>query len=231
MTLAEFSSDQNDPRDRKAYYFHVTTFRMVMTFLARHLFKLIMKLEVRGAEHLPEEGAVVIAANHSTTFDVFPMQFSLPRPIFFMGKAELFRSPIIDWAFRQMGGFPIHRGAQDQWAYHHALKVLQRQQVLGMFPEGTRSRGHGLTVAKTGAAKLALETHSPLVPVSITGSHTFFKNFPHRNHVIVTLCPPIVPQEDDTPISLTDKLMFALAQNLPPDLRGVYAEHPPGFDA
>jgi 1-acyl-sn-glycerol-3-phosphate acyltransferase len=225
-TLTEFQEE--DPRDCKKYVIADTALRRSVVFIVGNVFKLIMKLEVQGLEHLPAQGRAVIAANHSTTFDVFPMQLSLPRPIFYMGKAELFNNPIVDWAFRQMGAFPVHRGAHDQWAYRHALKVLKNDQVLGMFPEGTRSKGNGLAVAKTGAAKLALETGSPLIPMAINGSHTFFNGF-HRNHVIVTLCAPILPAENETPISMTDRAMFAIAEKLPAELRGVYAEKPEGF--
>ena len=59
-----------------------------------------MKMDVQGLEHLPPDGAVVVACNHVTNFDVFPMQLSLPRPIFFMAKAELFKFPLMDVALR-----------------------------------------------------------------------------------------------------------------------------------
>jgi hypothetical protein len=65
--------------------------------------------------------------------------------------------------------------------------------------------------------------------VTIDGSQRFFAQFPRRNRVKVTICPPLHPQPGDMPLELTEKLMFTLAANLPPELRGVYAEVPEGF--
>jgi 1-acyl-sn-glycerol-3-phosphate acyltransferase len=220
---------QVDYRDRKRFYFHATLFRKLFVAFLRLAFRLIMKMQVLGLENFPITGPVVIACNHLTNFDVFPMQFSLPRPVFFMAKAELFRFPPMDWTLRQLGAFPVHRGEKDQWAMRHARVILERGQVLGMFPEGTRNKGRGLGVAKTGTARLAIETLNPIIPMVVTGTDKFFRQFPLRTHVTVKLLPPILPESGDTPLALTDRLMFSMAAALPEDMRGVYAEVPKGF--
>jgi len=189
-----------------------------------------MKYDMKGVENLPREGAVILVANHVTNFDVFPMQFSIPRVIFFMAKAELMKNPIMDVLLRNLSAFPVNRGEKDQWSMDHALKVLRRGQVLGMFPEGKRSQGRGLSVAKTGSARLALEANCPILPMTILGSDRFFKKFPYRTKVQITILPPMYPKENETPLALTDRLMFTLAQALPAELRGVYAKMPEGFD-
>lgn len=189
-----------------------------------------MKLEVQGVENLPREGPVILAANHVTNFDVFPIQFAVPHMIVFMAKAELFKTPIMDMLIRTLGAFPVNRGDKDQWATRHALKVLKHGQILGMFPEGKRSDGRGLSVAKTGTARLALEANCPIVPMTVVGSDKFFKQFLHRARVQVTLLPLLQPRMDETPLALTDRLMFTLAQAPPEMLRGVYAEVPQGFE-
>ncbi len=200
-----------------------------MVALLTGLSRPFMKLDVRGLEHLPLDGAVVLVANHVTNFDVFPMQISLPRPIFYMGKAELFKVGIVDAVFRRMGAFPVYRGEKDQWAMRHAARILEHGQMLGMFPEGTRSKGKGLGVAKTGAARLAIDANCPIVPMALIGSDRFFRQLPRPNTVTVSLLPPILPTPDDTPLSLTDRVMFSLASALPVDMRGVYSELPKGF--
>ena len=172
---------------------------------------------------------VVIACNHVNNFDVFPMQLSLPRPIFFMAKAELFKFPLMDVALPNLGAFPVYRGEKDAWAMRHARKVLEHRQTLGMFPEGTRNKGRGLGVAKTGTARMAIETGSPIVPMVVTGTDQFFKHFPRRADVTVKLLPPLLPDPGETPLSLTDRLMFSMAAALPEEMRGVYAEIPKGF--
>ncbi|MBI3739376.1 MAG: 1-acyl-sn-glycerol-3-phosphate acyltransferase [Chloroflexi bacterium] len=218
-----------DPRDRKTFYFHATPLRKLTVWLLDHIFRLFMVMDVRGLENFPMDGAVIVASNHVGNFDVFPMQLALPRPIFFMGKAELFKFSLIDILFRNFGAFPVYRGEKDAWALRHARKVLDHGQTLGMFPEGTRSKGRGLGVAKTGTARLAIEANCPIVPMALVGVDRFFARFPHRARVIVTFLSPLLPKPDETPLALTDRLMFALASALPEDLRGVYAEMPRGF--
>ncbi|GAB4539825.1 MAG: hypothetical protein Fur002_05560 [Anaerolineales bacterium] len=217
-----------DSRDKKTFVFHATLLRKFLLRIVRAAFSLAMDLRVLGLEHYPLDGAVILAANHVTNFDVFPMQLALPRPIFFMGKAELFNF-ILDPLLRNLGAFPVYRGEKDEWAMRHAAKVLAHGQTLGMFPEGKRSKGSGLRIAKTGSARLALEANCPILPVAVIGTDTFFKNFPRRAQVTIIILPPLLPRPDDTPLSLTDQVMFALAAALPAEMRGVYAEAPKGF--
>lgn len=219
-----------DPRDKLNFSFRTTWFRRFLVFLLGTLFKLIMKLEVRNVENLPVDGAVVMTANHVTNFDVIPMQLSLPRPIFFMGKASLFKIPIFEAAIRNLGAFPVYRGEKDEWALRHAARVLEHGQMLGMFPEGTRSKGKGLSVAKTGSARLALDAGCPIVPLAVIGTDGFFKRFPHRTKVTIKILPPILPKPNETPLALMDRVMFALAAELPEDMRGVYSNIPKGFE-
>ncbi len=229
MDSTSLTTPKSDPRDKKKFYFADTSQRRALVALARSLFRSVMEMRVDGLENIPPEGPVVLAANHVTNFDVFPMQFALPRPIFFMGKAELFKNPLMDLVLRNLSGFPVNRGENDQWAMRHAAKVLAHGQMLGMFPEGTRSKGRGLKVAKTGSARLAVEAHCPILPIAIVGSNQFFKRFPHRTRVQIKLLPPLTPRPNENPLALTDRLMFTLAQGLPEEMRGVYAEVPEGF--
>jgi 1-acyl-sn-glycerol-3-phosphate acyltransferase len=227
--LNDSQTSPDDDREHKRFYYHATLFRRFVVAVLRLAFWPVMKMEVHGLEYLPADGPVVIACNHVTNLDVFPMQLGLPRPIFYMGKAELFKFPPMDWALRNLGAFPVRRGEKDEWAMGHALKVLEHEQVLGMFPEGTRNKGRGLGVAKTGSARLAIETHSQIVPMVVIGTDRFFKGFPRRTIVRVQLLAPITPQMGDSPLALTDRFMFSMAAALPEDMRGVYAEIPKGF--
>ena len=228
--MSNYEQALQDPREKRHYLTHDTFVRRVIVALLRLLFFPFMILEVEGAENLPEEGAVILAANHNTNFDIFPMQFSISRPIFFMGKASLFRNPVINYLFGHLGAFPVYRGGGDVWALFHSRRLLDRGQVLGMFPEGTRSHGRGLGVAKTGVARLAIEKQCPIVPISLIGTDAFFRELPKRNRVRAILSPPIYPEPEEDPLELTDRLMYTLAAALPPEMRGVYAEIPAGFN-
>lgn len=221
--MGELLAEDKDKRPFLKYPLKETGFHKILVSVFGFLFKGIMKLDVSGSEFLPNNGAVIVAANHVTSMDVFPMQLALTRPIFFMGKAELFKNPVLHYAFRNLGAFPVFRGERDEWAMEHSKKILLAGQVLGMFPEGTRSRGRGLKVAKTGVARLSIDLGCPIVTMSIDGSHTFFKNFPRRNKIRIILGPPIYPLKGELPIGLTDRMMYQMADNLPGDLRGVYS--------
>ncbi len=222
-------STKSDPRDKKNYAFTTTPFRRGMLFLLKSFFALFMDLTVEGRENFPTAGAVIVAANHVTNFDVFPMQFSLPLPIFYMAKDSLFKNPIMDLMLQNLGAFPVKRGVKDEWALAHAGKVLENARVLGMFPEGTRSRGKGLRLAKTGTARLAIEKQVPVIPMAIIGSDKFFKEFPKRNPVRVILCEPINSEKGEDALMLTDRIMFSIAATLPEGMRGVYKDVPKGF--
>jgi len=229
FSLSPLELPVDDSRPRLNYPLHETRLHKLVVWLAHRVFRFIMIMQVSGLENLPASGAVVVASNHLVTFDVFPVQLALPRMVFFMGKAELFQVGVVHAVFRRMGAFPVYRGERDLWALDHARQVLAVGQIVAMFPEGTRSGGKGLALAKPGAAKLAIEMGCPLVAVSVNGIQNLFKNFPHRTVVTVVVAPPLIPTPDDSPLSLTDRLMFTLAQNLPTDLRGVYADVPKGF--
>lgn len=218
---------ENDSRPQLVYPLFETRLHCLVVWLAHRVLKPFLALEISGLEHLPARGAAVVVANHLVNFDVFPVQLALPRMVFYMGKAELFQIPPVHWLFRQMGGFPVYRGEHDTWAIEHARKILRSGQLVAMFPEGTRSRGKGLALAKPGAARLAIEENCPVVVVSIEGIQFLFKKFPAR--VKVKIAPPLYPVPGDHPLAFTDKIMFTMAQNLPPELRGVYAESPKGF--
>lgn len=220
-----------DPRDEKKFQFEATSFRVALVFTLKNIFRVFMDLQIENVENFPQEGAVIVAANHVTNFDVFPMQLSLPRPVFYMAKSELFKNPIMDIALRNVGAFPVHREGKDLWALNHARKALDHAQTLGMFPEGTRSRGKGLGLAKTGTARLAIEANVPIMPMAIIGSDQFFRELPRRNRVVVKYCPLIFPQDGEDALALTDRIMFSLAVNLPPEMRGVYMDMPEGFGA
>jgi 1-acyl-sn-glycerol-3-phosphate acyltransferase len=219
----------SDPRDRKTYYLHATPFRRVIMPLLQRLLSLAAKCQVEGTENVPPGGAYVLAANHLNNLDPLFVQFIMPRPICFMGKEELFRNPISDWVLRQLGGFPVYRGAHDEWAIHYAQHVLEKGQILGIFPEGTRNRGQGLRPAKTGMARLAQVVECPIVPVAIHGTQYLFKKIPRRTQITLKFGAPVFSQPGETILNLTERVMFALAAMLPPEGRGAYRYHPEGF--
>jgi 1-acyl-sn-glycerol-3-phosphate acyltransferase len=200
-----------------------------MVSISRAILPAIIKVESQGLENLPIDGPVILTSNHLTNYDVFPLQMVIQRPLFFMAKSELHKNQLMDALLRSLGAFPVNRGQRDQWAIQHAARLLEHGQMLALFPEGTRSKGRGLRAGKTGAARLSLQCGCPLVPVAIDGTHRMFSNFPRRTLIQLVVGELLYPKEGETTLGLTDRLMFAIADLLPSELRGVYAKKPAGF--
>jgi 1-acyl-sn-glycerol-3-phosphate acyltransferase len=218
-----------DPRDQKTYYTSMTPFRWVVQPILIAGFRVLTRIVVEQAERMPGSGPVIVAANHLSNYDAFFLQAAIRRPMYYMGKEELFRNSAMDWSLRQLGAFPVYRSLGDEWALRHAAQVLRAGEVLGMFPEGTRSKGRGLKTAKSGVARLALAAGCPIQPVALHGPQYMFKRLRRRTEVSVTFGEPIYPEGEDSPLGLTDRFMFAIAAMLPAEVRGAYRSRPQGF--
>ncbi len=132
------------------------------------LLRLVFRIRVVGAEHLPTHGPVLIAGNHTGFLDGPIVFMMLPRPSAFLVKSELYSGPwakLLSFA-RQI---PVHRGAPDRTALRRALDVLAAGGVLGVFPEGTRGEGR-LESVQHGIGYLALRAGCPVVPVVCLGT-------------------------------------------------------------
>jgi 1-acyl-sn-glycerol-3-phosphate acyltransferase len=200
-----------------------TNFRSFATSIVAPVIKIIANTNVSGLENLPPKGAVVLACNHVTMLDAFILQLSLPRPIFFMSKVENFRNPLIKFLMHQLGSFPVERGASDRAALQHAFKVLKAGEVLGMFPEGTRTHGNGLVEAKTGTAHLAMRANAPILPVAIYGTENILHSAFRKAKVNLKILPVIYSGKEEKASELTFRLMRAIASELPRSLQGYYA--------
>jgi 1-acyl-sn-glycerol-3-phosphate acyltransferase len=134
----------------------------------------LYRLRARGLEHLPE-GGFVLAANHTSNFDPWPLGLPLwpRRQLRFMAKSELF-NPVLTPLLRAGGAFKVRRGEGDLEAMRTAMELVKEGEIVVMFPEGTRRR-KGLRKkhvarAHTGAARIALGAGAPLVPAAIAGT-------------------------------------------------------------
>ena len=133
-------------------------------------FKLLYRVESYGKENVPQEGGVIVAANHMSNADPPLMACFMDRPVSYMAKEELFANPIFGWAIKKCHAFPVKRGASDRAAVQTALTVLKEQRVLGMFPEGQRSKTGKIGEAKQGVVLIASMARVPIVPVAISGT-------------------------------------------------------------
>ncbi len=129
-------------------------------------------IDLRGYERLPAEGPAILCPNHISFLDSAFLVFTLKRNISFVGKAEYMDSWKTKFLFPAMGMIPIDRsgGEKSAAALDAAKQVLERGELFGIFPEGTRSRNGKLHKGRTGAARLAMEIGCPIFPVGITGT-------------------------------------------------------------
>jgi len=157
-------------------------------------------MRVEGAANVPRSGSAILAMNHESSLDIPLSVVACPREIVFMAKRELFKNAFVRWWIRMLGGFRVDRDSFDLRAIRMALSVLARKQVLGMYPEGTRSPGELLPFLN-GAAWLALRTGASIVPCAISGTDRSSEaRRPRRMRVRVSFAPPIAVGKVDDPL-------------------------------
>lgn len=140
--------------------------------VARPIRSVLWDITVEGLHRLPPTGPAILAPNHISFLDSAFLMMVLPRRISFVGKAEYMDSWKTKVLFPAMGMIPIDRsgGSKSEGALLAAQRVLERGELFGIFPEGTRSRDGVLYRGHTGAARLALRVGCPLFPVGIVGT-------------------------------------------------------------
>ena len=129
----------------------------------------LYRMEVHGRERVPATGGAILVANHESLLDPWLLALATPRPVRYMAKAELWRYPVVRNVMEWFGTFPVERGKGDRSAIGRAEQLLADGEVLGVFPQGTclpypRRPWH------RGAARLALVTGVPVVPVALVDS-------------------------------------------------------------
>ena len=194
-----------------------TRFYRVLHALLPPLFTRLYRMRVTGLEHLPATGPVVLASNHLSNIDPFFLGVVCPRQIHFMAKAEIWKVPLVGRLVDALGSFPVQRGAADRHAVEEALGVLSSGAVLGIFPEGHRSRDGRLGTPQAGVALFSMRKGVTTVPVALIGSdHVVRNKRPRLPHVVVAFGPAIDVEvtdgsKSDRQRAVTGRLMQALA--------------------
>jgi 1-acyl-sn-glycerol-3-phosphate acyltransferase len=207
-----------------------------MRGLFRLMFRLLTRVEAYGLENIPP-GGLIVSPNHLSSVDpplIFIMLPGRKQTVFVADKY------IHHWFFRPVMTMVdciwVHRGATPPSTIKAAVRALQGGSVLGVAPEGTRSPTHALQEGKTGAVYLAYAAGVPIVPAALVGTEKAIPSALHlkRARLTVTFGDPIhfgEPGKRTRPTTQqledgTTEVMCRIAAMLPPEYRGVYADHP-----
>jgi 1-acyl-sn-glycerol-3-phosphate acyltransferase len=173
--------------------------REALKTLIEAVFRVLFTYDCVGEDKVPASGPAVIAANHPSYLDPLLLSLRVRRPIRFMAADVLFKVPVLGALLRQFGAFPVDvRKGRGRQAYERARGLVEQGEVVGIFPEGKRSRTGWLEPAlREGAARLAWETGAPLVPATIAGAYRawpHFQSLPRPARIRVRFHDPIDPR-------------------------------------
>lgn len=191
------------------------------------LLRMVFRPRIEGLDHVPATGAAIIAGNHLSFSDHFLMPAVLKRRITFLAKKEYFTGPGVKGRltaafFRSAGQIPVDRTGKEagQAAIREGLGVLSRDELLGVYPEGTRSHDGRLYKGKVGVAVMALKSGVPVIPCAMIGTFEAQppgKVVPNLHPVVIRFGEPLEfsryeGMEDEKAIlrAVTDEIMYAI---------------------
>ena len=161
------------------------------------LFLLAFKVRLHGVDNVPTGGAIV-AGNHVSHMDPVLLWCGSPRPIHFMAKRELWEGAFLRWLMPRLWAFPVNRGGADRAAIETATGYLKAGDLVGIFPEGTRSEdGESLGEAHGGAAFIAMRAGVPVIPTAFVGTENVLpkgRRLPRLRRVTVLFGKPVDPE-------------------------------------
>jgi 1-acyl-sn-glycerol-3-phosphate acyltransferase len=208
----------------------------ILLAICRLLLNIPFSWKVEGRENIPLTGPLILITNHVHLLDPFFLLFSSPRWINFMAKEELFRSPFLRPWLRWAGSVSISRRGKvsdKQKMLRSSRDVLENGLILGMFPEGGRSRDGKLRKGKPGSAVIASKTNVPILPIGIAGTDKIkgISWLWKRPHIVINIGKPFKLPPNDSKMSksqmqlLTTQLMKEIAALLPFEYQGDYKKH------
>jgi 1-acyl-sn-glycerol-3-phosphate acyltransferase len=190
---------------------------------------LMFNVSKSGENNVPRRGGAILVSNHLSNLDPGAIVVTSNRRVRFMAKAELFR-PVLGQLLTLLGTFKVRRLESDRQAVRKAEELIKRGEIVGMFPEGSRSQSGSMNMAHGGTAFIALRTRALIVPVAITGTEKT-GGFPaalfRRTKVSVTCGEPFRLEQPDRISSAevekaTIAMMRRVAELLPEEYRGYY---------
>ncbi len=194
---------------------------------------LLLRQELKGLENIPRDGPYLMVVNHLAVADPAMIFLHFPRKMVMFAADKWKDYPFIGWLANTVGVVWVARGEADREAIKLCLNVLKTDRILGMAPEGTRSRTGALQPGKTGAAYLADRAGVPIVPVGVVGMQNLLPNIKRLRRTRVQMVvgrpfrlPANGRAKGETLKQYTDEIMCRIAALIPAAYRGAYADHP-----
>ncbi len=155
-----------------------------------------LHLKIEGLENMPETRPAILACNHLSFIDSIVLPLHVARPVYFLGKADYWDSWRTRWFFQGTGVVPVHRGGDGKGedSLRTGVEILREGDLLGIYPEGTRSPDGRLYRGKTGPVRMALEADVPIIPCAVLGSERAMPSgtyLPRRQPVTVRYGQPL----------------------------------------
>lgn len=141
-----------------------------MQLVLQSVFGLWLGYRAMGLEHVPRTGGALILANHQSYLDPLLIGLPLQRPVSYIARHNLFRVPIVGWILRNTYVMPIHREAAGSGSIREMIRRLEHGFLVGIFPEGTRSRDGTLGPLKPGFISVLRRSNVPVIPVGVAGA-------------------------------------------------------------
>ncbi len=183
-------------------------------------------LRIRGAEHIPVEGPLLIVSNHVTYADPVLVSIPVRRPVHYMAWNVLFQVPGLGWLIRRLRAFPVEIESADPRATRETVRLLQAGAAVMIFPEGGRSKDGRLGRFRPGAFRLACSLGVRILPVTIVGGHEVWppgRTLPRRGQITITYHAVVEPGADGdvkaAARALAPRIREIVASALPPHQR------------
>lgn len=139
------------------------------------IIRLVYPVKLINKDKIPNDQPVILCSNHSSNLDPIFISIVFPNQISWMAKQELFKSKVLSFILNKLDAFPVDRDGSDISAIKKALRVLKDNKVLGIFPEGTRTKTIDLEKAKPGVALLGVRSKAAILPVFIDSNYKIFR--------------------------------------------------------
>ncbi len=189
-----------ETRDLKGFRKKYDVFRFYFWWWVNNLYSRIwLGLDIEGEENIPKTGRGILVSNHLSFLDANIISAASPRKVSFMIAKEYYEMTAIKWMCEFLGCIPVNRSGQDIAAVKSAIKNLNKDFLIGAFPEGGISRSGDMEDTKQGIAMIALRTHSPVIPVLLSGYHyqPMFATFALPKRIKIKIGPALEFRDED----------------------------------